>query len=592
MNDLYYYSNEGGPSKAEWGSDIIVDLLKAYQIEFVAFNPGSTFRAIEESLVNYGGNERPEIIECGHEEISVAIAHGYAKASGRPMAAILHDVVGTLHASMAIYNAFSDQVPVILMSGTGPMDVKQRRPRIDWVHTAQIQGNLVRDYTKWDDQPVNVENVPESFIRAYKVAMTEPKGPVYLCLDVTLQEQRLDEPFTVPDVHMYSPPTKIAADPKAIRKISELLVEAENPVIVTEFLGRSPESVGYLTKLAELVAVPVMDLRGRFNFPNTHPLDLTGTDILKTADLVLALDTPYLYGDLTSTNWITRHSSYIIPESAKVVQIGFGDIGIKSTSINYHKLQYAEINVTADASIALPQLLEACSDVIGRHPERNEMYKDRYERLQELHCATRKKWKMDAKRRWESKPVSLARLAGELWEVIKDEDWVLANGNLRGWARKLWDWTEPHQHLGDSGGSGLGYGLPASVGVALAHRDTGKLCIDVQSDGDMLFTCSAIWTATHHRIPLLVVMNNNQCYGNSAKHREMMDKVRGRGADLIGNTIDDPAVDFAKMAQSYGAHGIGPIEEPDEIRSALMEAIKFVKRNKSLALVDVLTEPV
>jgi thiamine pyrophosphate-dependent acetolactate synthase large subunit-like protein len=196
----------------------------------------------------------------------------------------------------------------------------------------------------------------------------------------------------------------------------------------------------------------------------------------------------------------------------------------------------------------------------------------------------------EAQREWDSQPISLARLAGELWEVIKDEEWVLANGNRRGWARRLWDWTKPHQYLGGSGGAGLGYGMPAAVGVALAHRDTGKLCLNVQNDGDMLYTCSAIWTSTHHRIPLLVVMNNNRVYGNSARHRVEMNKLRRRGTNLQGNLIDDPSVDFAEMARSYGAYGIGPIEEPQEIGPALEEAIKIVKEKRTLALVDMITK--
>ena len=577
------------PSKAKWGSDVVVDLLKAYGIEYVAFNPGSTFRGIEESLVNYGRNSEPEVIECCHEEIAVAIAHGYAKATGKPMVAVLHDVVGTMHASMAIYNAFIDRVPIIILSGTGPMDTTKRRPFIDWIHTAQIQGNLVRDYVKWDDQPANIASLPDSFMRAYKVATTEPKGPVYLCLDVDLQEDELKTAFTVPDVRLYAAPTRIAADPTAIQRVAELLVDSERPVIITDWLGRTPTAVENLIELAELLAIPVIDLMGRFNFPNTHPLDLTGTDVVTNTDLILALDAPYLYQTLTVTDRDTRGSSYIIPESTTIIQMGLDDIGIKSMAINYHKLQYAEMTITADTSIALPQLLSACTRLIEKDPKQKEVYLERFSQLSAVHHEQRVKWREEARKLWDSEPVSLARLASEVWDVIREEDWVLVNGNRRGWVRRLWELTKPYQYLGHSGAAGLGYGMPASLGAALAYRKTDKLCVNLQNDGDLLQTCSSLWTGARHRLPLLIVMNNNQAYGNSVRHRRDVAKSRTRAENLMGTTIDDPLVDFAQMARSFGAYGEGPIEKPEAIRPALERMKKVVKEQRIPALLDVLT---
>ncbi len=178
----------------EYGSDLVVDVLRALGIEYAVLNPGATFRGLHDSLVNYGGNERPELIQCCHEEIAVAVAHGYAKAAGRPCAAVLHDVVGLQHASMAIFNAWCDRVPVLLLGGTGPMAVERRRPWIDWIHTALVQGTLVRDYVKWDDQPASLASIPEAIVRGYRIAVTEPQGPVYVCLDADLQEAPIAEP--------------------------------------------------------------------------------------------------------------------------------------------------------------------------------------------------------------------------------------------------------------------------------------------------------------------------------------------------------------------------------------------------------------
>src|SRR5512139_382711 len=204
-------SKRGGKRKPKYGSDLIVDLMRALDIEYAAFNPGATFRGIHDSIVNYGGNTKPEVIFCCHEEYSVAMAHGYAKATGKPMAAITHDVVGLQHATMAIFNAWCDRVPIIVMGGTGPMDAARRRPRIDWQHTALVQGNIVRDYVKWDDQPFSIRGVPDSLIRGYRIAMTEPKAPVYICYDADLQEDELKESIEIPDITRFAPPTPLQA---------------------------------------------------------------------------------------------------------------------------------------------------------------------------------------------------------------------------------------------------------------------------------------------------------------------------------------------------------------------------------------------
>ncbi|MFQ6010687.1 MAG: thiamine pyrophosphate-binding protein, partial [Nitrososphaerales archaeon] len=306
-------------SKAEYGSDVVVDMLKAYGVEYVALNPGATFRGLQDSIVNYGGNKNPEVIEVCHEEIAVAISHGYYKAKGKPMAVLAHDTVGLLHASMAMFNAWCDNVPVLVMGGTGPMDITKRRPWIDWIHTGLLQGNLVREYVKWDDQPASVSSFPETIMRGYRSAMIEPKGPVYLCFDAELQEQKLAEPMTIPKVELYPIPSPIQGDFEAMNKAARLLVEATNPVILADAVGRNPDAVHSLVELAETLSAPVLDLGTRLNFIRTHPLDLTGSELTKDADLILALDPFDLYGAISSTDRQTRKSKPLIREDAKVI---------------------------------------------------------------------------------------------------------------------------------------------------------------------------------------------------------------------------------------------------------------------------------
>src|SRR5207302_1064544 len=173
-------SAEGRRSQAEYGSDLVAEMIRSLEIPYVSLNPGASYRGIHDSFVNFAGGG-PEIVLCCHEEIAVAVAHGYARATGKPMVAAIHDVVGLQHATMGVYHAWCARLPVIVVGGTGPMAAENRRPNTDWLHTALVQGNAVRDYVKWDDQPASIAAIPESIMRAYRIAMTEPCGPVYLC---------------------------------------------------------------------------------------------------------------------------------------------------------------------------------------------------------------------------------------------------------------------------------------------------------------------------------------------------------------------------------------------------------------------------
>jgi len=589
-------TNKNNP---KYGSDLVVDLLKAFDIEYVAFNPGATFRGIQDSIVNYGGNVKPKVIFCLHEEIAVALAHGYAKAKGKPMATILHNIVGLQHASMAIYNAWCDRVPILVLGGTGPMDTTRRLPRLDWIHTALVQGNQVRDYVKWDDQPYSIGSIPMSFIRGHRIATTEPKGPVYICYDAGLQEDTIKEPVKIPDISRLSPPDTIQAAREALCQAAKLLVEAKSPLIVAQSLGRNHKSVDALIELADLLAIPVIDNEGgrkslAFNFPNTHPLDITGgqQEFLKKADVILGLDVPDLYGALVKKNQATRVSDYIISSTTKIIHISMNDMRTPSWAADVQYLQEVDVPICAETSVALPELTRTCRKIMENTPEINKKAKRRFSTIKKKHDQLRTKWLKEAQVTVTRKKIATAFLALELWEVIKKEDWVLTNGSANRWARRLWDWTRPYQYLGDYGGGGVGYGMGASIGAALAHLGSGKICVDIQPDGDLLMTPSALWTAAHYKIPLLIVMYNNQSLYNSQEHGIKIARYRNRTIKNagIGNRVDNPAVNFAQMAKSYGVHGEGPIRRPADLRPALKKALNMVKNKKLPALVDVICE--
>lgn len=580
--------------RAEWGSDVIVDLLKAFEIEYVAINPGATFRGLHDSLVNYGGNHAPEIVLCTHEEIAVALAHGYARAKGKPMGAVVHNVVGLQHASMAIYNAWADRLPVIVMGGTGPMDTANRRPWIDWVHTALVQGNLVRDFVKWDDQPGSVEAVPESFVRAYRLATTEPMGPVYICYDGEVQEKKLDGEIAY-SLDRYPAPLPLQAPEEGFEKTIRWLLEAKRPVILADSVGKKEAGFNALGELAELLAAPVLDQLWRFNFPVHNRLNLSGmhAKVIPQADLVLALDVSDLEGGVTqrAQEKGRRRPVELLSSSTKIINVGLDDLLVRAWSTDFNKLRQADLMIMADTAVFLPELvrrLKSEKERLSKLSEDTQSRRAQWAKLYEEKVAAREK---ETKTKWDEKPIAMSRLYVELAEALKNEDWVLTNGSSQGKENSYLPAMKFNQILGKYKGGGLGYGLPASLGAALAHKGSGKFCVDLQPDGCLLFTVSSLWTAVHHKIPLLIIVCSNRSYYNDEEHQERVAEVRGRPVEnkTIGIRIEEPEVDFGAMARTYGCWGAGPITEPKDLIKTLREAVKVVKEGKP-ALVDVVCQ--
>ena len=584
------HPNAPGASGAPgWASDIIVDLLHAYGLEYAALNPGASFRGLHDSLVNYGGN-RPQMLLCQHEETAVQIAHGYAKASGKPMIAILHNLVGLLHANMAIYYAYIDRAPVLIIGATGPMDETKRRPRIDWIHTAQDQGEAVRAYTKWDYQPHTIDGVPESFARGYSVMMTEPRGPVYLCYDAWLQEQTLDRDVAMPPAGAAKVPTRIAPDPNALDEAADLIARAANPVIIAEFVGREPEGFQALVRLAETAGIPVYDVDSRLNFPTRHPLCVSyAKDVFRNADLVLCLDTRDWERPTTELTSATREITSLVPKGAKWIDIGFGDLELSSWALDYQRLHHADVRILADTTLAIPALTELLEARVADDAKLQARVKARAAETAGKGKARRETWGREAKADWDASPITLPRLASEVWEAIRNEDWVLTAGTLEGWTRKLWDFDKPYRHPGRSLGTATQFGI--SIGVALAHREAKRLVVDMQPDGDLMYDAGAMWVVAKHRIPMLMVMYNNRAYYNDWEHQIRMATLRGTPVERahIGMDLSDPAPDFAAMAKSMGWYAEGPIEKPGDIAAALTRAIAKVKSGQP-ALLDTITQ--
>jgi acetolactate synthase-1/2/3 large subunit len=572
-----------------WQSDVIVDLIKRYGFEYITMNPGASFRGLHDSLVNYGNNDPPMLL-CQHEEIAVQIAHGYAKAGGRPMAVILHNLVGLLHATMAIYYAYIDRVPVFIIGATGPMDEGKRRPHIDWTHSALVQGNAIRDYVKWDYQPASIHGVPESFARAYSIMTTEPRGPIYMCYDAMLQEERLTHEVAMPRADAAATPSPMMPDPAALAEIADRLCKAEHPMLLAEYAGRRPGGFESIVELAELSGSAVWDVNNALNFPNKHPLCLSlDKESLAHTDLVVGLDVKdweKQFADLDNANRIVTD---LLPESCDRVEIGFGELGISKWSMDYCRMQHSSVRAIGDTVLGIPELVRLCRQRIDADPGLQNRIASRKIAIGIRHHTVWAKWQEEARQNWDASPITFARLAAEVWEVIKDEDWVLTANDLKHQIRKLWDFDKPYRHPGVELGTATQIGI--SLGVALAHKKHKRLVVDIQPDGDLMFDAGALWVAAKYEIPMLIVMHNNRAYYNDWAHQIRMAKLRGTDESRahIGMDLFGPEPDFAALARSMGCWGEGPIDNPKDAGAALRRAVAEVKKGR-VALVDTITQ--
>lgn len=439
------------------GADFMIDVFRALGFEYVCANPGSAFRSIQESVINYGGNSKPEFLTCCHEESSVAMGHGYFKVEGRPMLVFAHGTVG-LHPAMAIYNAFCDRVPVFVVLGNN-LNAATRRSSVDWVHSVQDAASLVRDFTKFDDSPVSLPQFAESSVRAYKVAMTAPSAPVVLVADAELAETPISgrTDLAIPKLTFASPP---AGDSTAVAELARMLIAAEKPVIVGGRLARTHAAMGRLIELAELLQAPVVDLGTRMNFPNRHRLNLSANTrtLVQNADLILGLEVPDFYGLVNSIGRQLEYSSRPLT-TAKLACISAGDRLAKSNYQEFQRYQAVDLDIAADAEATLPLLVEAIQRQMDGNKRR--AFDSRGEKISEQHAAIWAKARLDASYAWDASPVSVARLCAELWAQIRNEDWCLASQSgtfVSNWPLRLWNFDKPYRHIGGSGGAGWAMG--------------------------------------------------------------------------------------------------------------------------------------
>ncbi len=562
---------------ALFGSDVIAEALRALNIPYVALNPGASYRGLHDSLVNHLGNAAPQMLLCLHEEHAVAIAQGWAKVKGTPMLAAVHSNVGLFHATMAIFNAWCDRMPVIVLGATGPMDAAKRRPWIEWIHTSQDQGAIVRPYVKWDAQPSSPEAAREALFRAAWLAGTAPMGPVYVNLDAGLQEERLDAPVPPVDPSRLMPPVSAAPSDGLVAETLALMRHAERPLILMGRVGRSDAAWATRLALAEALGARVVtDLKVGAAFPTDHPLHVASPGMFPIpeaaravagADVILSLDWVDLGGTLRMAG----------STSAKVVQISLDHVLHNGWSMDHQGLPAVDLFVAADpdgfAAVALRQLERDGS--AGKWPG----------------AASTAAIASGAAEPLRSAPLGVPAMAAALRRAVGERPVSLLHLPLS-WDGAFWPFRHPLDYLGSDGGGGIGGGPGIAVGAALALRGSGRLPVAVCGDGDFLMGVTALWTAAHYRIPLLVVVANNQSFFNDEVHQEKVARMRDRPVEnkWIGMRMTDPDIDLAGLARAQGALGFGPVRDAADLDSVFAEAIATVEAG-GVAVVDVRVAP-
>jgi thiamine pyrophosphate-dependent acetolactate synthase large subunit-like protein len=562
--------NSAGANAPGFGSDVVADTLRALEIPYIAVTPGASYRGLHDSIVNYLGNTVPQMLLCVHEESAVAIAHGWAKVTGKAIAAAVHSNVGLQHATMAMFNAWCDRMPVVVLGATGPVDAMKRRPWIDWIHTARDQGALIRGYTKWDDQPASPGAAREAILRGTWIANTAPQGPVYINLDAEMQEARLTEPLPPIDAARYMPTVATAAPADLVQQAAALLKSARQPVILSGRMSRNEDAWQARVALAEaLNARVITDLKIGASFPTDHPLYVgaahaltpDSAEVLRAADVILSLDWVDLAGALKLAPAST---------AAKIIQVSLDYRIHNGWSMDYQGLPAVDLFMSGDPDAVVPELLKALGGSGRPH----------------------------------TAPLPRATAAGDdppgftnehiarvLKNVVGDRPVTLTHLPIS-WEDRWWTFRHPLDFLGSDGGGGVGGGPGISVGAALALKNSGRLPVAVCGDGDFLMGVTAMWTAVHYKIPLLFVIANNRSFYNDELHQERVARVRDRPIEnkWIGQRMADPEIDIAAMGRAQGALGFGPITNVGDLVPALEKAIAAVDAG-NVAVVDVRVEP-
>ena len=556
------------PDHQLYGSDIIAEALREQRFPYICLNPGASYRGLHDSLVNHLGNQTPEIITCMHEEHAVGIAQGYAKITDKALAVAVHSNVGLMHASMGVFNAWCDRVPMLILGATGPLDAAKRRPWIEWIHTTIDQGSMVRGFTKWDDQPASPEAAVESIRRGVILTNTAPSGPVYVNLDVSIQEQKIDVRPTFDDISHFSSPDNAEPPKAALAEALGILSRAKRPFIFCGRGGRSEAEWNNRIKLAErLNARTATHMKLPAGFPTTHPLFIGETGwrlkgavlaAIQSADAILMLD------------WLDGGNALKLAFPAgvsrpPVINVSNDFHMHRGWNMDYGGLPAVDVSIPTVTSTTVAALLDGLEKPVPAIPLQG--------------------WDLP---KLEGKgEIGLMDLALAFFHATKDRE-ICITGRPLGWPLNANEITHPLGFLGHTGGGGLGAGTSIAVGAALGLREIGskRRAVAILGDGDFTMGLTAIWNAATLKLPILFLIANNHSYYNDEDHQIKIARHRGRAEEnaSIGQRMQGPEPDLADLARGMGLEAPDPIIDLADLQAALIHSLERVENGAALVL--------
>ena len=576
-----------GKPQMKWGSDVVAEVTRQLNLKYIALVPGASYRGFHDSIVNYLGNSNPQMVICLHEEHAVSIADGYGKVSETPMAVALHSNVGLMHATMPIFNAWCDRTPMIIFGATGPVDAYRRRPWIDWIHTSKDQASMIRNYIKWDDQPASPQAAVESVLRANQIARSAPFGPVYVCLDVGLQESPLTVDVSIPDPARFAPAPAPAVPRDSILKSLKAIEKAKFPLILMGRVSRKQADWDRRVRFAEAIGAAVLtSSNDAASFPTTHPLHLAApylrpskaaTALIEKADLVISMDWLDLGGVFRLALGTAQTQK---PADKTILHCSVDSYRTNGWSMDHQALAAVDIPIHAEPDQFIAQML----DEIDAKKTAKVKTRPEIKNIAHWNSALSGKPTRGA-------AMTLWDMAMTVREFAKNRPVTFARLPL-GWPGEASDFNGPLSFMGNDGGGAVGTGPGHTIGTALALKDSGRLTVGVIGDGDYLMGVQALWTAAHFEIPVMIVVADNRSYFNDEMHQERVAQMRSRPAQnrWIGQRIDDPRVDLVAMARAQGFDGEAPVSTAEGLTKALKKGAEIVAQGGRY-FIDSVIEP-
>ncbi|MEC7488633.1 MAG: thiamine pyrophosphate-binding protein [Pseudomonadota bacterium] len=578
----------------EYVSDTIADLLARMDFGYVFLLPGASYRGLHDSLVNFNRNLDPQIILATSELSAASMAHGYAKATGKPALCILHDLVGVMNGSMGLYNAYCDRAPIVFLGGAGPLDPDRRR-FIEWNHSASTQADIIKNWVKWTDEPPTANATIKAILRGKTVAGTPPAGPVYISIDTHIQEMKVEkdvEPLN-PELPRYQPPAPMAPNETALMQAADLILNAEFPLLVGGRLGIYERVREPLIKLLEISGAGAINDRGVYCWPSDHPQNLSGdTDAILLADVIICLD-PIDINNILGTYAVRRRSDGLEARKkapAKIIDISLNAIDNNLWTAFGGPTPPVDLQIVCEPEHGVDRLIYAIQKLLVSDGKNVDRIIKRKKLLAERHETLRESQTKAARKGWDAAPIKIERMIHEVYQAVKDKPWTLTAANHRSFSEVVWNFPGAGAYLGTDGGGGVGYNTSAAIGAALALRDEGRFCVSLGGDGDYLMAPGCIWSAAHYGVPMLHVINNNSTWGNDEIHQIEVAHNRDRPREnaWIGQAMRDPVINFSEVARGFGAWSEGPVNTPEQLSEVLQRAVAEVERGR-VAVVDVTT---